>query len=369
MTVGIGAYQGAQAALVAKSGVKFVLCHLNPQAAIAVRAANPHALIGLRADLGDDGTQVNFAGDPVSEAAQFATDRIIPARAAVPKGTYSFCVGINEAWPAKGDLAALRWRATFELTLCHIVQGTLKLPYAWGAIPVGNLEAAEVSIFADVFRQAWATNYHGYLAPGNTDLAQDTDAFYSHRPFELWLPELKKLGIPLRLLLGECGTFAAPNTYPGFDTTAEAYLAVAIAEDYEIIAQEYGFAFVGACAFGVGTVGTQAAWDLTADINVFAAAAVDDPQPGPIILPGGTVPNVGAGFAKCVSLIGQFLEDEVFEFNQTPNQTSLAVAQFGYATYRPDTNETFAHHHDGRVWADGGNHLDGTMRVIRPAFP
>jgi hypothetical protein len=71
---------------------------------------------------------------------------------------------------------------------------------------------------------------------------------------------------------------------------------------------------------------------------------------------------------KCIPIIGTFIENEIYHAAGTTNETSLALAEHGYATYRKDTNETVAHDDNGSIWADGGNHQDGTMREIRPPF-
>ena len=83
------------------------------------------------------------------------------------------------------------------------------------------------------------------------------------------------------------------------------------------------------------------------------------------------VATVGQGFTKCIALIGGFIQDELHHFPGTVNETSLAVATNGYATWRKATNETIAYHDDGRLWRDYGNHskTGGTMVQIAGPFP
>jgi hypothetical protein len=74
---------------------------------------------------------------------------------------------------------------------------------------------------------------------------------------------------------------------------------------------------------------------------------------------GGTVPTVGTGFQKCIPFIGAFVENEIYHLQGTPRETSLAVAEHGYATWRKATNQTIAVADDGAVYDDHGNAGDG----------
>jgi hypothetical protein len=83
------------------------------------------------------------------------------------------------------------------------------------------------------------------------------------------------------------------------------------------------------------------------------------------------MPTVGQGFQKCIALIGAFTQDQTYDYPGTADETSLATAAHGYATWRKATNETWAFHDNGSSWRDFGNHGDGTgaMKVVSGPFP
>ncbi len=132
-----------------------------------------------------------------------------------------------------------------------------------------------------------------------------------------------------------------------------------------------GMTIIGQMAFSYGAEGAMGkAWNLDSQgirlLATFNATAHDtriDSTPG-----GKTMPNVGQGFQKCVPFIGNYIENEIYHAAGTPNETSVALAEHGYATYRKATNQTVATCDDGRVYDDLGNHGDGHMVEIRGPF-
>lgn len=109
----------------------------------------------------------------------------------------------------------------------------------------------------------------------------------------------------------------------------------------------------GVCVFEAGTTRD---WD---NYSIDQIAPIQSARTSSS-MGGKTMPDVGQGFQKCVPLIGTYDENEVYHFPGTNEETSLAVTANGYATYRKTTNETIAHHDDGRIWRDFGNHsIDG----------
>lgn len=156
------------------------------------------------------------------------------------------------------------------------------------------------------------------------------------------------------VLILECGRDQVEGGKGGWKkdgVSADYYTKELLAYDAEISKDAY---VLGATPFSSGPTPDWAAFDM-------------DPI-SPHLPSGGNVPNVGQGFQKCVPLIGQFIEDEIYHAPGTAQETSLAITSAGYAVYRKATNETIAYHQDGRIWADGGNHQDGTMRQVRGPF-
>ncbi len=277
--VGIGSYQGATPGSILATRARLVLCHLNPGVAVAVRQADPWALIILRADAGQDAEQADESRSPESEADRFLAERIAPALAAVPPGTYSACLGICEDWRPH-DRAYLEWRAAFEYRLCQRVQADHRLPYAWGSIPSGNLEADELPIFAKVLGAAWATAYHGYTRPGRTVLSDETEPWWAWRPLDLWAPKLRTLGLRTRLLCTELGTWEPPSLLH-MSADDEARYVVALDGEYRRRCAAAGMEYLGGCAFGFGTLGGQAVWRLDGTESIFAAANAQAAPVGP----------------------------------------------------------------------------------------
>jgi len=271
--IGLGQYQRAT---YQRLDLGLYLCHLCPEVAAAIRHDEPSATLVGRFDPGRDDQQVGFGGDPAAEADRFFEAQIAPAVRRYP-GVYSVALGINEAWPDKWDKAGLRWRAAFELRLCRRVQGELGLPYAWGSISVGCLEPEDVELFTDVWREAAWVNYHAYLPPGVLTVQADQGPWYLYRPTRLWLPELRRLGIPLRLLVGECGPYQA--TLHG---SALARLEVGVARAVQAECARLGVPLVGPIAYGRGMMGDQSAWELEGQESLLVEANAAEPAPVPL---------------------------------------------------------------------------------------
>lgn len=277
MTAPIGVGYYGRAVSVADK-LPIYLFHLRPDAALECHRRNPNAFIVGRFDSGEDSTQARFDLPPSTAAAAFYHGQIEPAISRYP-GVFSAALGINEAWPS---VDGLQWRAAFELALCRLVQAR-GLRYIWGGISTGCLEAADVVLFADVWREAWAVNYHAYLAPGRTSIQQETDPWHVWRPFEKWLPELRRLGIALRLFVGELGPFA-----PDVRGDDLARCQVGIHRAIRARAATEGVEYVGAAAYGAGLdFGAQDDWELENSVGIFAAANTAD---GAVNQQGGQAP-------------------------------------------------------------------------------
>lgn len=356
--IGIGGYSGDGSTL-ATIGADSYLCHMpiDNHMAETIRAANPNAAIWGRFDQGRDDEQVDTSR-PARDEAQRWFGYILARVRQSPAGTFAGVVGICEWWP--NTLAALQWRADFEHWLATLLGGA-GIHYAWGSIPVGNLEPEQIEMFAPVIQTAWAVNYHGYLAPGRTRLAQEQDAWHLWRPLDLWRPECQRLGLPLkRVLLGEVGTFWPWDTE---SMTREQYaaLCIDIARAFGRRCVAEGIECLGAMGFGFGTVGSMARWNMGGIEGILAEAIRQDRQEE-------HMPVVGEGFRKCEPYVGPWKEDEIYHAPGTPHQTSLAIGERGFAVYRSATNETIAVTDAGEILADAGNHTDGVLRRVRPPF-
>lgn len=275
--VSVGCYAGATPNSILATEARVVLCHKNPQVAVAVRQAHPQAFIVLRADEGVDHEQYDPSCAPEAEAERFYRRFILPALAAVPPRTYSAAVGPNEMWP--GNREGLLWRADFEHRLCELVQGESGLPYLWGSIPVGCLEPADWELFEAVNEEAFACNYHGYLAPGRKHVSEETEPWHLWRPLRLWNPK------PKMIFLGECGSY--------YTSEQSAQLCLEIADAFEQECRRIKVGFLGAAAYGFGLVGDQVPWRLDGTEATFAAAAGG--QTPPVATPPPVTPNEPGG--------------------------------------------------------------------------
>ena len=285
--VGVGLYEGATSF----PAVWLYLCHRNGLAR-AIRSERSQALIGLRADIGKDEVQLDWNLPAVQAADGFVDRYIVPAVERAGVGVFDFCLGPNEH--NAEDLGGLNYRATLEARIMRRVQYGEGMPdwwepiaYAWGGIAVGHIEPSEVVLFRELWLHAWAVNYHGYLGPGRTTLAQETDPYYLWRPLDLWLPALRGLGWvgdkkPLRILLGECGTYTS-DLLPA---DARARLTVAIGREFgRRSAAERDVEFVGPCGYAIGTVGDQVPWRLDGQERVFEAAMLGETPPNQPAIP------------------------------------------------------------------------------------
>lgn len=356
--VGIGGYSGDGSTLAA-IGADSYLCHLPVSNGMAdtIRAANPNAAIWGRFDAGRDDEQVDTSRPAKDEAWRwylYIQSRVRQS----PAGTFAGVVGICEWWP--NTLAALQWRADFEYWLAVSLEGA-GIHYAWGSVPVGNLEPEQIAMFAPVIQTAWAVNYHGYLSEGRTRLDQEQDAWHLWRPLDLWLPECRRLGLPFeRILLGEVGTF---NPWDGEGMTREEYarLCINVARAFGQRCEGERVHCLGGMGFGLGTMGAMARWNMGGTEGILAEAIRQDRE-------GEAMPVVGEGFRKTEPFVGPWKEDETYHAPGTPHQTSLAIGERGFAVYRSATNETIAVTDAGEILADAGNHADGVLRRVRPPF-
>jgi hypothetical protein len=267
---GIAAYAGYRTP--PAPNVPLALAMLNNTWAVQYRQANPRGYLILRPDQGDDAAQIDYnAASPEREALRFDDRYIRPNLKAVPPGTYSASLGPCEDWPA-GD--RLDFRARFEESLCRMVQEGRGLDYIALSCPVGNLDAADVGLFASTFRAARWVSYHAYMAPGVSHLDAEPGPWYFWRPTRVWLPELRRLGLPLRLLCTEVGTYTRmANMGSRILAQHDVLLARALAAECATLGVEFG----GALPFGFGLVGDMAQWNLDGSEDLFAGGeAVPD---------------------------------------------------------------------------------------------
>jgi hypothetical protein len=273
---GMGLYAGATEDDAAYwSGMGLYVVHNNHSAAKKLRVLNPTARIGLRWDDGTDAATVDTSKPAIDEAHRIGS--ILALQLQYNKGVYDFVVGgINEGWTIP-----YTWRSTFELALCRYIQNQLGYQYAWGSIAVANLNPEFVQLFKEVFAEAWATNYHAYVSP-MVDIMESTSVpYYTWRFSRMWLPELKKLGITPRLLIGETGCFHAPVQlgFNGYEERAQQLQL--IYENHVKEAKLYGYELVGTVPFGVGVVGKmkEDGWEIDRGSNkFFFSAATPQPQ-------------------------------------------------------------------------------------------
>ncbi len=263
------------------------LCHQCPKVATSLRQANPAAFIGLRPDVGKDEEQLDLSRAPELEAARWA-ELIRQQVDEVAYNVFDYTLGVNEAFPGDDEPEEMDWRAAFEYALCQRVQYGKGMPqdwrplgYAWGGIPVGHIDGTNVGRFAKVFESAWATSAHLYLDEMVGKLEDDKGPWFLWRPLKVWLPELTKLGIGLRLLATEIGTYFPPNQY-GYDKKQAADLDLriywALAREAERLrfVERAPLEFVGAFPFGLYTTGKMEIWDISEGVGLFEAEALSE---------------------------------------------------------------------------------------------
>jgi hypothetical protein len=370
--IGQGLYQWATADSARAANARLILAHLCPQVMRSWRVTQPWGLSIWRGDPGDDGKQlIKWASgdqptwavdraytDPAWAARQFYNAYVAPAIASLPLGTITIVHSPNEWFPDRNDTRGLQWRGLVELYLCRIVQDEARLLYAALACSTGNLEADALPLFADVWREAYAINYHGYTRPWGKTLDDRVDCpWYVWRPLAIWAPRLRELGIRnWRLLFGECGTFYSPPV-TGISREDEVRLCIEIDRQMAAACAAEGIEWIGAIPYGYGMVaGNEAPWELTGTEALIAAEQSE----------GGHMPTVGAGFAKAEQFVGPWLEDEIYHRATQPDTVSLALGQRGWASWSKLTNETVAYTYAGRVYRDYGNQGDGAMKLVDP---
>lgn len=101
-------------------------------------------------------------------------------------------------------------QAARELAFTRAVQAQ-GVPVVALNAAVGQIEPEHIPLLLDLWREAAAIGYHGYIGPQETSVFADDSPWYLRRPVRLWLPVLKGHGLGLgKLLLTETGTYYAP---------------------------------------------------------------------------------------------------------------------------------------------------------------
>lgn len=369
--IGWGGYQHALSWSAREANASLALFHLCPSVMKTWRADHPWGVAIWRGDPGDDGKQlIKWASgdqptwavdraytDPAWAARTFFDAYVGPTLAGLPPGTIGIVHGPNEWFPDRNDARGLQWRGLVELYLCRIVQDEHHLLYAALACSTGNLEADALPLFADVFRESYAINYHGYCRPyGKTLDDRSTTPWYAWRPLAIWAPKLRELGIrSWRLLYGESGTFYSP---PVTGITREDQVRLCIATDQAMAAAcpSEGVQWLGCMPYGYGMVGNEGPWELAGTEAMIAAEQQGEAH----------MPVVGEGYRKVEHLVGPWLEDEIYHRPTQPDTVSMALGQKGWATWSKLTNETVAYTYAGRLYRDYGNGGDGTVKLVDP---
>jgi hypothetical protein len=227
----------------------------------------------LRGDGGNDGDQYDENRPPEAEARRYF-DRFLRPKLDRWRD-WSAALGPCEWWRRlEGDQPQphLEYRAALESTLCDIVQNERQIAYLWGSIPIGNLEAADIRLFAGVIGKAYGWSVHLYLGPGRRRVEDETDDWYLNRPLRIWLPECRRLGLPFRRLCAtEIGTYHPPAE-TGLTMAEYAALCVQIARKLQADCAAAGVEFLGAFPFGYGTVGSMTVWKMDGTEGVIRAA-------------------------------------------------------------------------------------------------
>ena len=258
LRIGFGGYANARKTSLDATGCRSALImplEWSQEIADAV-VGDPTYTTILRGDGGNDGDQYDENRPPEDEARAYFDRFLRPRIERWPK--WSAALGPCEWWHRlDGDQPQphLEYRAAFESRLCHIVQLEYQIAYLWGSIPIGNLEAADIRLFADVIGKAYGWAAHLYLGPNRKTLAEETDDWYLNRPLRIWLPECRRLGLPFkRLCATEIGTYHPPAE-TGLTMGEYAALCVQIARKLQADCAAAGVELLGAFPFGFGTVG------------------------------------------------------------------------------------------------------------------
>ena len=244
--------------------------------------------------------------------------------------------------------------------------------YLCGSFSVGNpvdIEGDWLSL-AQAVKAADALGLHEYGTPTVLSGGGWHTLRYRRVVERLW-----RLGITPRIIITELGIDrVVEGGYRGWrksGVSAQQYAEQLAAYDREIQQDDY---VLGACIF---TCGGNRDW---VDFNIDGEGAIAEyirtnttgpatwpvgvtpaPQPEPPVpIPGGNM-IIGAGLKKGESLIGPYLESEVYHFPGTDREVSMAVGEYGYATWSRKTNETAVHTNTGEVYRDYGNWREGKL--------
>jgi hypothetical protein len=281
--IGAGAYEGAQTASIQATQARLVLCHRCDLVAAGLQSDGIARTYILRGDDGNDGAQYDESRPPESEARRYFDRFLAPELA---RRHYDAVLGPCENWhrDPNGTQPRLQYRAALELALCRIVQNERHIPYGWGSIPIGNLEAVDLPLFTGVLAEAAFTSAHLYLGPNRQNVGQETDNWYLYRPTRIWLPECRRLGLRFPPVLAtEVGTYYPP-AQTGLSMAEYARACVDIVRALEVEYAAAGAEFLGGIPFGFGTVGTMDIWRMDGQEGAIAAA---NPQSVSISLTGG----------------------------------------------------------------------------------
>ncbi len=277
--IGWAGYQRATFASARAARTRLALFHMCHEVMASWMAENPHGVAIWRGDHGNDGDQYDRARSPQSEAQRFADRFIVPYRALLRPGT--IVLGPNEYTPGPFDREHWLYRAQLELALCHIVQNEMGLLYGALSCAGGNLDPSMLGPTAEVFRQSYCVNYHGYLEPRRRTLAEEVTPFYLYRPLVIWQPMLADIGVThWRLLLGECGTWTAPGTL-GLNREDEVRVCLSIESEMARRCAGTGVQWIGGCAYGYGMMGEdgsandQRPWELAGTEHLLAQATLE----------------------------------------------------------------------------------------------
>jgi hypothetical protein len=286
--LGGGFYEGSTVASAKATHAKVALIHRQHQVARQLRDYYGQSIsLILRGDEGNDNDQFDENQAPESEARRFVNRFIAPELARPDAVDYDAMVGACETWRRLDGSGVpqphLEWRARFELTLCRIIQNELQTPYCWGSIPIGNLEAEDIHIFAAVIAEAAYWSAHLYLGPYRKTVAEEIDNWFIYRPTRIWLPELRRLQLPIRPMVAtEVGPYHnRDNT--GITAEQQARLCVDITVALTNEFASVAWPLVSCLPFGYGTVGTMDVWKLDGYEWIMAAA---NPEPATFVLPG-----------------------------------------------------------------------------------
>ncbi len=227
---------------------------------------------------------------------------------------------------------------------------------AVGQFSVGQPPLSEWPRFYPALRVADALTVHEYDAPSM--LSNSGQRCLRYRQVYAILPaDCRK-----PLIVGECGIDWGVTGQALSGWRANGGLApVAYADQLrwygrELAQDQY---VIGATIFACGVFPPESDNPGWASFDVAGVGEVEQ-----VVMEDVVMPNVGPGFAKVANLVGSWLEDEIYHAAGTDHETSLAIGEHGYATWRKRTNETVAVTDGGEVWSDLGNLGDGKLHRL-----